>query len=74
MQECFMNKVSSIYLHHLYDFTVYPTCHVDEFACSNGQCIASTARCDLVGDCVTNSDEEMCGKLNEERNVMVKLR
>uniref|UniRef100_A0A8C0Z777 LDL receptor related protein 2 n=1 Tax=Canis lupus familiaris TaxID=9615 RepID=A0A8C0Z777_CANLF len=34
------------------------------FPCSNGRCVPSNYRCDGVDDCHDNSDEHLCGKMN----------
>uniref|UniRef100_A0A7N8XVY7 Low-density lipoprotein receptor-related protein 2 n=1 Tax=Mastacembelus armatus TaxID=205130 RepID=A0A7N8XVY7_9TELE len=36
------------------------TCHMNEFACSNGLCIILPYRCDRVNDCGDSSDELGC--------------
>ncbi|XP_070575422.1 tolloid-like protein 2 isoform X1 [Ptychodera flava] len=36
------------------------TCHVNDFACSNGRCISNGLRCDGTDHCSDNSDEENC--------------
>ena len=40
----------------------YPLCNTNDFTCSDHQCIPYLARCDLIQDCYTGSDEAMCGK------------
>ena len=49
--------------HHCKDrsdenFCQHPPC--DAFACSNGQCVSDSTRCDLVSDCLDDSDELGC--------------
>ena len=43
-------------------------CSVDEFVCDNGQCIASSLRCDGDMACLDNSDEQNCACLSDEFN------
>ena len=38
----------------------YPACSLDEYRCSNGQCIDASSECDLIIDCASGSDESMC--------------
>ena len=42
-------------------YSEYPSCNTDDFTCSDHQCILNSARCDLIQDCYTGSDEAMCG-------------
>ena len=49
--------------HHCRDgsdetFCQHPSC--DAFACSNGQCVSYIKRCNLVSDCLDDSDELIC--------------
>ena len=37
-------------------------CLSDQFACSNGNCVPTSYRCDRYNDCADNSDEVGCGK------------
>lgn len=43
-------------------------CSNDEFACDNGQCVASSLRCDGDMACLDNSDEQNCACLSDEFN------
>ena len=42
------------------------SCNSDEFACDNGQCVASSLRCDGDMACTDNSDEQDCACLSNE--------
>ena len=48
------------------DFQVRRACTPDEYQCANGQCISCHLRCDLRPDCVDGTDEEHCGKYNND--------
>jgi len=39
-------------------------CPDNQFRCANGQCISSCKRCDGRTDCVDNSDERNCRKMD----------
>jgi len=41
-------------------------CSNDEFVCDNGQCVASSLRCDGDPACLDNSDEQNCACLSDE--------
>lgn len=43
-------------------------CSNDEFVCDNGQCVASSLRCDGDMACQDNSDEQNCACLSDEFN------
>ena len=49
--------------HSVYNVVDYPGCKHDDYACSNGQCIEGSRRCDMITDCVTESDELRCGNV-----------
>lgn len=40
--------------------TARPTCPEGLFACNNGQCVRSDAKCNGVNDCADESDEADC--------------
>eukprot|EP00039_Didymoeca_costata_P018282 m.332874 g.332874 ORF g.332874 m.332874 type:complete len:1046 (+) comp17019_c0_seq1:76-3213(+) len=40
--------------------TISRTCRPDQFTCSNGMCIPSIRKCDLIEDCADGSDEFGC--------------
>lgn len=42
------------------------SCNSDEFECDNGQCVASSLRCDGDLACTDNSDERDCACLSSE--------
>lgn len=38
------------------------TCNPDQFACTSGECISLSWRCDSEADCTDSSDELDCNK------------
>ena len=49
--------------HHCKDWSDETFCHhppCDAYACRNGQCIPNIKRCDLLSDCLDDSDELYC--------------
>ncbi|XP_038053125.1 uncharacterized protein LOC119725675 [Patiria miniata] len=42
----------------------YPLCGLEEYQCSNGQCVDKSKRCDLIEDCADSTDESLCAMCN----------
>ena len=39
------------------------SCRVDQYQCTDTECIDSIRKCNGVDDCVDGSDEQDCGKI-----------
>ncbi len=57
-------KLNVFYFFYLAQLKPGEKCHANEFLCRNGQqCVLKGFVCDSEKDCLDNSDEIGCGKL-----------
>lgn len=50
----------------------FTRCNRNEFACTNGDCLPWTVRCNGVVECSDKSDEELCQPIRKEKGYVVK--
>ena len=51
-------------------FCQHPPCASSSFVCTSGQCVPYHKRCDIISDCLDDSDEFMCeGYRNEKKDI-----
>lgn len=49
---------------------IVSSCSEEEFQCTSGECLPPALVCDFKTDCKNGSDEEFCGMLGLQENIL----